>query len=200
MSSSYDDETTLLVVTAAPKIKEEDTTRSNTILPSTAFKCLAAILGMMACAAFVGGSVGSDHNSTVALSAWGIKTLAPRPETQECLPECQYIGEQETDWHDASGRLCCLKHGIDHDKCHLNSHRNYCNCVDVADDNDYTNPLRKPCYIDTRCDPFQTWQDETCKAKPGTQCSDSVGCTRGYKCFHRIVVDGREVESICLGD
>ena len=46
MSSSYDDETTLLVVTAAPKNKEEDTTRTNTILPSTAFKCLAAILGM----------------------------------------------------------------------------------------------------------------------------------------------------------
>ena len=50
MSPSFDDEETPLVATSAPWI-EEDTTRTITTVTSTVFKCLAAILEMMACAA-----------------------------------------------------------------------------------------------------------------------------------------------------
>lgn len=160
------------MVTTAPRIDEDTTTRTTTIIPKTVFKCLAAIIGMMACLAFVGGSGGSDRIDTVALSVT-TTTMSLDPSTRECPKECQYIGKQSTEWQDASGRFCCRNVGLNHDNCHLNSPGNTCNCHDVN--------FSEPCYIDTRCEPFQTWQDGTCKAKPGAQC-DSVECTAGHVC------------------
>jgi len=98
-------------------------------------------------------------------------------DLKECPKECQYKGEQATEWDVVSGRACCQ--GLDGGGgiCHLNGQGNGCDCKDVG--------LSEPCYIDTRCDPFQTWQDDGCKAKPGTQCfgdANGADCTSGYKC------------------
>jgi len=115
----------------------------------------------------------------------------------ECPMKCQHNGTQlveyspalyakdslhpyeDGQWWDVSGRLCCRNAG--QDICQLNSPGNTCNCLDVN--------WSEPCYIDTRCGPFQTVQDGKCKAKPYTRCSklssDGIDCTVGYRCRSR---------------
>ena len=198
MSLSYDDESTLLVVTAAPRF-EEDAARTFTTIPSRAFKWLTAVIGMMACAAYLGGASTNDRSNMVALVNPDDPNYYPPYEgdLKECPDECQFTGEQITEWHDASGRLCCQDSDANGGICELNRSGDHCNCKDVGH--------TEPCYIDTRCEPFQTVQDGKCKAKPGTECGDRTltqffDCTKGYVCDQVAYNRDGEVKahSICL--
>jgi len=211
----YDDESTPLVVAIiAPRTEEDTAERKPTT--NTAVKFVAAMVGMLAIGSFVGVIGGNDvRSSTVALVNGNWDHVVG--DVKECPKECQYSGkeidwicpgdvwckskeqawEHATNiwpaWEEASGRKCCSDAG--QDICHLNSPGNTCTCEDVAaiadanGDVELAKKLREPCYIDTRCTPFQTVQGGGCKGKPGTVCKAptiptyvTVDCTDGYRC------------------
>ena len=216
----YDDEATPLVVaTITPGIKEDTAERKPT--SNTAVKFIVALVGMLAIGSLVFVISGNDdRSSTVALV--NRKDLNPvTGDVKECPNECQYQGTQKSKWveggrtydhgmwwpghreqgtwSEVGGRKCCRDAG--QDICHLNGYGNTCNCNDGAaaaeanGDTNKANDLREPCYIDTRCNPFQTVQDGKCKGKPGTVCDnaftnnnpddyclDAGICTEGYEC------------------
>jgi len=217
----YDDESTPLVVATIPPRIEEDTAERKT-LSNTAVKVVVAMVGMLAIVSLVGDISGNDvRSSTVALVNRKDPALNPvTGDVKECPNECQYKGSQKTEWvaggqtydhgtrwnghwehrtwSETSGRKCCRDAG--QDICHLNSYGNTCNCKDAANaaeangDVNKANDLKEPCYIDTRCNPFQTVQDGKCKGKPGAVCDNAFTniysdtkclpgiCTEGYKC------------------
>jgi len=196
----HDNESTPLVVTTTSlttqRIKDDTSETTTTLVTIKAVKYVAVMVVILAIVSLLSVAVGNDRGSTVSLLNYqsGPHSYSYRGDVKECPDKCQYTGDQ-AEWHVVSGRACCQDFG---------GHRGYVCFLNNAEPSPYRNHLEstvmptnvnacdckdvghsEPCYIDTRCDPFQTWQDEECKARPDTQCSDYFfggGCTHGYRC------------------